>query len=203
MQNSATDKRIHKLVLAGVFAAVTYIVFTFLSIPIPTPGGGKVTVHLGNAFCILGVLLLGTFYGSAGGAVGLVVADLLDPVYIVEAPITFVLKLLMGLIAGFVGHKLLHIDEQKDRSVILRDAVLASVAGLLFNAVCDPLARYAYKILIIGRPAAEVTLAVNMVVTLINSVVSVFAVVILYMALRGPLRKLGIITDNEKEDQPS
>ena len=189
------DSKIRKLVLAGVFAALTYIVFTFLSIPIPTPGGGKVSVHLGNAFCILGVLLLGTGYGSIGGALGLVIADLLDPVYIVEAPITFVLKLLMGLIAGLVAHKVLKINEKTDHGEILRASALASLAGLLFNAVCDPLARYAYKILVIGKPAAEVTLAVNVVVTVINSVVSVFVVVILYMALRAPLRKLGLIGD--------
>ncbi len=199
MQNSATDPKIRNLVLAGVFAALTYIVFTFLSIPIPTPGGGKVSVHLGNAFCILGVLLLGTGYGSAAGALGLVVADLLDPVYIIEAPITFVLKLLMGLIAGLVAHRLLHIDEQTEHPRILRAAAIASAAALLFNAICDPLARYAYKILIIGKPAAEVTLAVNMVVTIINSVVSVFVVVILYMALRAPLRKLGLIGESLSE----
>ena len=193
-ENADRSAALRKLVYAGIFAAITYVVFTFLSIPIPPPGGGKVTVHLGNAFCILGVLLLGTWYGSLGGALGLVIADLLDPVYIVEAPATFVLKLCMGLIAGFVAHKLGHLDSQTDHAHILRWTAAASAAALLFNAVCDPLVRYAYKILIIGRPAAEVTLAVNLVVTAINSIVSLFAVVLLYMALRAPLRKMELLS---------
>ena len=54
----ASGEATRKLVFAGVFAALTYVVFTFLSIPIPTIGGSKVTVHLGNAFVALGALLI-------------------------------------------------------------------------------------------------------------------------------------------------
>ena len=53
--------RLKKLAFAAIFAALTYVVFTYLSIPIPTPGG-KVSVHLGNAFVVLGALLLGPLY---------------------------------------------------------------------------------------------------------------------------------------------
>ena len=93
--SSSKEDSLRKLVFAGIFAALTYIVFTFLSIPIPTIAGDKVTVHLGNAFCVLGALILGSAYGGVGGALGLTIADLMDPVYIVQAPITFVIKLLM------------------------------------------------------------------------------------------------------------
>ena len=58
--SSTREDSLKKLVFAGIFAALTYIVFTFLSIPIPTIAGDKVTVHLGNAFCVLGALILGT-----------------------------------------------------------------------------------------------------------------------------------------------
>ena len=54
----ASRKTLTRLVLAGIFAAITYVVFTFLSIPVPLPSG-KVSVHLGNAFVALGALLLG------------------------------------------------------------------------------------------------------------------------------------------------
>ena len=97
-REKTNDEVIRKLVFAGVFAAITYVVFTFLSIRVPTPGGGQVSIHLGNAFVVLGALLLGGVYGGIGGAIGLTIADLFDPVYIVQAPITFVIKLCIGLL---------------------------------------------------------------------------------------------------------
>ncbi len=186
-----TNDTVRKLVFAGVFAAITYVVFTFLSIRIPT-GAGQVSVHLGNAFVVLGALLLGSWYGGIGGALGLTIADLIDPVYIVEAPITFIIKLLIGVIVGVIAHRLGHISTETDTKKILRWVIIATVAGLAFNAVFDPLLRYFYKILILGKPAAEVSFAINFVVTLINSVVSAVIDVILYMALRIPLKKVGL-----------
>ena len=186
------SETMRKLVFAGVFAAITYVVFTFLSIRIPTPGAGQVSVHLGNAFVVLGALLLGSLYGGIGGAIGLTIADLIDPVYVVEAPITFVIKFLLGLIVGLIAHKLGHISIETDHKKILRWVVIATVAGLAFNAIFDPLLRYFYKILILGKPAAEVSFAINFVVTLINSVVSAVIVVVLYHALRIPLKKMGM-----------
>lgn len=183
---------IRKMVFAGIFAAITYVVFTFLSIPVPTVGGGKVTVHLGNAFCVLGVLLLGSAYGGVGGALGLTIADLLDPVYIVEAPITFLIKLLMGILVGVIAHRMGHISTQNDHRKVLTWTVAASLAGLVFNAFLDPTIRYFYKILILGKPAAQVSFAVNFTVTAINSAVSAVICVALYMALRVPLKKMGL-----------
>ena len=71
--SSVKEENVRKMVFAGIFAALTYIVFTFLSIPIPTIAGDKVTVHLGNAFCVLGALILGSAYGGVGGALGLTI----------------------------------------------------------------------------------------------------------------------------------
>ena len=190
--SSSKEDSLRKLVFAGIFAALTYIVFTFLSIPIPTIAGDKVTVHLGNAFCVLGALILGSAYGGVGGALGLTIADLMDPVYIVQAPITFVIKLLMGVIVGVIAHKMGHISTEKNLAKVFRWTVAAVVAGLLFNAVFDPTIRYFYKILILGKPAAEVTFAINIGVTIINSVVSAFVATGLYMALRAPLKKTGL-----------
>lgn len=186
------NESIKKLVFAGVFAAITYVVFTYLSIRVPTPGAGQVSIHLGNAFVVLGALLLGSLYGGIGGALGLTIADLIDPVYIVEAPITFIIKFLIGLIVGLIAHRAGHITTETDTSKVLRWVILASAAGLIFNAVFDPLIRYFYKILILGKPAAEVSFAINFGVTLLNSVVSLVIVVLLYMAVRVPLKKLGL-----------
>ncbi|MBP3218443.1 MAG: ECF transporter S component [Lachnospiraceae bacterium] len=192
------DDAVKKVVFAGVFAALTFVVFTYMSIRIPTPPAGQVSVHLGNAFVVLGALLLGGVYGGLGGAIGLTIADLLDPVYIVEAPITFFIKFLMGLLVGLIAHKMGHISTQTDHAKLFKWVTSATVAGLLFNAVADPVLRYFYKILILGKPAAEVSFAINLGVTAINSAVSAVVTVLLYMALRVPMAKTGLLFREEK-----
>lgn len=188
---NVTSERFKKMIFAAVFAALTYVVFTYLSIPVPTVGG-KVTVHLGNAFAALGALLIGGFYGGLGGAIGLTIGDLLDPVYIVEAPATFIIKFLMGLLVGFVAHKLGHITAEKDPKKVFRWTAAAVLAGMIFNALADPSIRYVYKIFVLGKSAAEVTFAINFGVTVINSVVSTVLALAVYMALRTPLKKSGL-----------
>ena len=93
-----------KLVLTGVFAALSYVVFTFLQIKIPLPGGDATSIHLGNAVCVLGALILGGLWGGIGGSIGMTIGDLFDPVYVVYAPKTFILKLCIGLITGLIAH---------------------------------------------------------------------------------------------------
>ena len=92
-----------KVALTGLMAALSYVVFTFLQFKIMLPGGDATSIHLGNAVCVLGALLLGGFYGGLGGAIGMTIGDLLDPVYIVYAPKTFILKLCIGLITGLIA----------------------------------------------------------------------------------------------------
>jgi uncharacterized membrane protein len=183
------SETLRKIVFAGIFAAITYVVFTFLSIPVPIPGG-KVTVHLGNAFLALGALLLGSVYGSLGGAIGLTIADLIDPVYIVEAPATFIIKFIIGLIVGGIAHGIGHVDSEKNQKKVLVWTIIAVVAGMAFNAVGDPSIRYVYKRFILGKAAADVTFMINFVVTLINSVISTVIAVVLYIALRKPFKKI-------------
>ncbi|WP_130837282.1 ECF transporter S component [Lachnoclostridium sp. Marseille-P6806] len=184
--------RLRKAVFAGVFAALTFIVFTFLSIRIPTPGGGQVSVQLGNVFVVLGALFLGGYYGGIAGALGLTIADLVDPAYIAEAPITFIIKLLLGLIVGVIAHRLGHITRESDKGKVMRWVIIASAAGLLYNVVFDPTLRYFYKILILGKPMAEVSFAINFAVTLVNAAASLVVVILLYWALRVPLRRAGL-----------
>lgn len=178
---------------SALFAALTYVVFTYLSIRIPLPGSGQISIHLGNAFLVLGALLLGPFYGAVGGALGLTLADLLDPVYIVEAPVTFIVKFLIGFIAGIIAHKIGHIRTEKNQKRVVFWVTIASVAGLAFNAVFDPLFRYAYRILVLGKSAAELTLAINFGITLFNSVISLIVVLVLYLALEKTLRRSNLL----------
>ena len=60
---------------------------------------------------MIGALLLGGWYGGLAGAIGMTIADIMDPVYITVAPKTFILKLCIGLITGLVAHKIAKINE--------------------------------------------------------------------------------------------
>lgn len=186
------NERIQKIVFTGLIAALSYVVFTFLQIKITLPGGDATSIHLGNAVCVLGALLLGGFYGGLGGALGMTIGDLFDPVYVVYAPKTFILKLCIGLITGLIAHKIGHITKETDHKKVFRFSLLAAIGGLLFNVVFDPLVGYYYKLLILGKPAAELTLAWNIASTSINAVTSTIVSVAVYMALRPALKKAGL-----------
>lgn len=181
-----------KIALTGLMAALSYVVFTFLQIKIPLPGGDATSIHLGNAVCVLGALLLGGFYGGLGGAIGMTIGDLLDPIYIVYAPKTFILKLCIGLITGLIAHKIGRITLETDKKKVALWSTLAAAGGLLFNVIFDPLVGYFYKLLILGKPAAELTLAWNVASTSINAVTSAIVSVAVYMALRPALKRAGL-----------
>lgn len=46
------NARLYKLALTGLFAALSYVVFTFLQVKITLPGGDATSIHLGNAVCV-------------------------------------------------------------------------------------------------------------------------------------------------------
>ena len=184
-----------KLAQTALLAALCFVSFTFLQIKIPMPGGDATSIHIGNAFCVLAALLLGGFYGGLSGAVGMTIADIMDPVYLPGAPKTFVLKLCIGLIAGIVAHRVAKINESTDKKYIFRWSVIASVAGLGFNVIADPLVGYFYKQYVLGQPQqmAEVLAKWSTATTFVNAVVSTILVAFLYNVLRPVLLKSGLL----------
>ncbi|MCD8342694.1 MAG: ECF transporter S component [Clostridiales bacterium] len=188
-----TSNKVYRIALVGLFAALSYVVFTFLQIKITLPGGDATSIHLGNAVVVLGALILGGPLGGLAGAIGMSIGDLFDPVYITLVPKTFVLKLCIGLITGLVAHRLGNINRQTDQKKVFVWTLAAAIAGLLFNCVFDPLVGYYYKLLILGKPAAELTLAWNIASTSINAVLSTVVSVAVYLVLRPALAKAGIM----------
>ena len=184
-----------KLAETALLAALCYVSFTFLQIKIPVPGGDATSLHIGNTFCVLGALLLGGWYGGLAGAIGMTIADLMDPVYITGAPKTFVLKLCIGLITGLVAHKLAKINETNDKKYVFKWSLLASIAGLAFNVVADPVVGYFYKQYILGQPqeVASILAKLSAGATFVNAIVSTILVVILYNAIRPALIKANLI----------
>lgn len=189
-----SNEKVYKIVITGLMAALCYVAFTFLKIPIPTFGGDMVALHIGNAFCVLAALLLGGGYGGVAGALGMTIADLLDPAYVTSAPKTFFLKLCIGLIAGLVAHKIAHITENHDNKYVFKWSLLASVAGLGFNVIMDPIVGYFYKNYILGveSSAAKIMSTWAAGVTFINAVAGTIVVVVVYMAVRPVLKKSGL-----------
>ena len=189
------NETVIKLAQTALMAALCYVSFTFLQIKIPMTGGDATSLHIGNAFCVLGALILGGWYGGLAGAIGMSVADLMDPVYITGAPKTFVLKLCIGLITGLVAHRIAKINESTDRRYVARWSVIASVAGLAFNVIADPVVGFFYNQYILGQPQqmAEVLAKWGAAATFVNAVVSTILVGVLYNALRPVLLRAGMI----------
>lgn len=181
----------------ALLAALSFVAFTFLQIKIPMPGGDATSLHIGNAFCVLAALLLGGGYGGLAGAVGMTIADIMDPVYIVGAPKTFVLKFCIGLITGLVAHRVAKIGKSNDKKYVFKWSIIASVCGLGFNVIFDPLVGYFYKQYILGQPQemASVLAKWSTMTTFVNAVVSTILVAVIYNALRPALAKAGLLVE--------
>lgn len=175
---------VRRIAMIGLFAALSYAAFTFLQFKIPLPAGDAVSIHMGNAVVVLAALLIGGVDGGIAGALGMTIGDLLDPIYLVYAPKTFICKFGIGIICGLVANKILKLKSCTDRKNILIKAITGAGAGMLFNVIFDPLIGYYYKVLILGKSVADVALAWNIGITGFNALTSVVVGVSGYMLLK-------------------
>lgn len=181
------------LAQAGLMAALCYIGFAFLKIDIPV-GPEKTAFHFGNVFCVLGALLLGGFWGGLAGAVGMTIGDL-TTAYVTSAPKTFVLKLCIGLIVGFVAHTLFKINKRHTKKYITVATIVSSAAGMVFNIFADPITGYFYKTYLLGVPQdlSKALAKMAAVTTSANAVTAVIFASIIFLALRPALKKAGLL----------
>ena len=181
-----------KLCAIGLLSALCYVGFMFIKINIPTPAGST-AIHFGNTFCVLGALLLGGIEGGAAGAIGMGLADVMDPLYVTSAPKTILLKFLIGCIVGLIAHRIAHIKKHTDdRRYTIKWVFLASLGGMVFNVIMDPLVGFLYKNYIIGVPyeAAKILAAWSSFSTLMNAITSIVLATALYVALVKHLKHL-------------
>lgn len=193
IRTGVSGENVKKLALAALFAALSYIGFQVFRFDIPV-GTEKTAFHLGNTFVALGALFIGGAMGGAAGAVGLTIADLTSG-YATSAPKTFILKLLIGLIVGFMAHAVFKINGIIEKKKLLMATVLSAACGLAFNIVADPLVGYLYKQYVLGIPQ-EISAAfakIAALTTSVNAVASVIFATILYIALRPVLKKEGFL----------
>lgn len=193
-----SKEQVKRMTQAALFAALSYIVFTYFKIDITLPGGAT-AFHLGNTFVVLAALLLGGSLGGMAGALGLTLADL-TTIYVSSAPKTFFLKLCIGLITGFVAHHIFHITKIRDKKKLVLATYASAAAGLLFNVVADPLVGYFYKRYLFGIPqdASAALAKIATLTTFVNACLSFLCAVLLYLAVRPVLIKADLFTKLER-----
>lgn len=186
---------IKRLAQAGLLTALCYIGFAFFKIDIPA-GTEKASFHFGNVFCVLAALLLGGYLGGLAGAVGMTIGDLTTS-YVTSAPKTFLLKLCIGLLVGLVAHKIFKLCRSHSAKYVTGVTILASVCGMAFNIVADPLVGYFYKTYLFGVPQdiTAILVKISALTTSVNAVVAVIAASVIYLALRPALQKAGLFVE--------
>lgn len=114
----------------------------------------------------------------------------------------FCIEIVYRYVVGLVAHRIAKINESTDKKYVFRWSVIASVAGLGFNVIADPLVGYFYKQYILGQPQqmAEVLAKWSTATTFVNAVVSTILVAVLYNVLRPVLLKSGLLVLEKKEE---
>lgn len=189
---TSNQQRTLKLAQTALLAALCYIGFQFFRFDIPV-GTEKTAIHFGNTFCVLAALLLGGVRGGLAGSIGMGLADLTSS-YVTDAPKTIILKFCIGLIVGFVAHKIAKISEGHSKSYVLKWSLLSSGAGMLFNVFADPIFGFFYKRYLFGLDVNIATIAAKLtaMTTFVNALTSVLIATMLYCAVRPALEKAGL-----------
>ncbi|MBR0139240.1 MAG: ECF transporter S component [Firmicutes bacterium] len=192
------NKNLMRLTQCALIAALAYVGFQLLRIDIPV-GTERTAVHMGNAFVVLGALLVGGGWGGLAGALGLTLADVTSG-YVTSAPKTFILKMVMGLIAGLVSTKLMHKESKKTAVEQTKVALVSSIVALGINVVLDPLFGYFYKAYIFGIPQdmAKTLSKIGSATSLVNAIISTIVVTAVWPALYTALKKAGMLHWEDK-----
>lgn len=193
---------VREIAIIGLMAALSYVAYKYFRIP-NFMGTGS-SFHLGNTFVALTALLLDGISGGLAGAIGLSIADIAvgDPGYAIT---TFLLKFIIGLVCGWVGHRVLHLNDRDftsmPRAKYIGLVTVSAFSGLLVNVFTDPLLGYFRNRFIFGMPV-EITTAFAKVasgVTLVNSIFSCLCCVVLYLALYPALQKAHLLPNTKRK----
>lgn len=170
------------IVLTALLAALT-VAGSALRITIPVDIAGTTSFHLGNILCALSGILLGPWYGAAAAGIGSAIYDMLNPLYISEAWITFLTKGAYGLASGLVicwGKK----------NWGYAKATIATVAGALTYALLYLSKTYFYSGMLLKgltAEAAALTVVTKLPATTFNAVIAIVCAPPLAIAIRKAL----------------
>lgn len=188
MNKSAISTK--KVVLTALLAALT-VAGSAIRVTMPIDIAGTTSFHLGNIFCALSGLLLGPWYGGLAAAIGSAIYDCFNPLYIAECWITFLTKGAYGLVTGLLFWNMMKANREEKSSAWMGAANWATTAGAVTYAVLYLLKSYLKGIWVNGlaHDAAMLTLGAKLPATIFNAVVAIIFAPILYVAIKGALKK--------------
>ena len=173
-----------KIVFTALMAALT-VAGSALRITFPLSIAGTSSFHLGNIMCALSGILLGPWLGGLAAGLGSAIYDMLNPLYISECWITFLMKGAYGLIPGLIiccGSK----EWGYPR------ALIASIGGAITYAVLYLAKSYFYSGLFLAgltHQAALLNIIEKIPPTIFNAAVAIIGAPILAIAIRTALKK--------------
>lgn len=179
-----------KLVYAALMAALT-VAGSGLRIKVPLDISGFSAFHLGNIMCALSGILLGPWLGGAAAGLGSAIYDMLDPVYISECWLTFLMKGAYGVLAGLVawkGNKAWSASEKNSYFT----ALLGSITGALSYAALYLAKSYFYSGRLISgltHEAALLNVIAKLTPTAFNAGIAIVCAPLLAVAISKALRK--------------
>ena len=172
-----------KIVLTALLAALT-TAGSAIRITLPLEIAGTTSFHLGNILCALSGILLGPWLGGVAAGLGSAIYDMMNPLYISEAWITFLSKGAYGLVAG-----LIMLLWKKDWGYI--KAAIAAFGGALTYAVLYLLKSYYKAIWIQGVAAGAAWIVVldKLPATIFNGAVAVIFAPVLAITIHKALKQ--------------
>lgn len=175
-----------KIVLAALMAALT-VAGSALRIKVPLDITGFSAFHLGNILCALSGILLGPWVGGLAAGLGSAIYDMLDPVYISECWITFIMKGAYGVVVGLIAHR-----NNKSWNGSYKMSLLGTFAGALSYAVLYLAKSYFYSGRFISgltHEAALLNLVGKLPATFFNAVIAIICAPLLAVAISKALKK--------------
>ena len=179
MKITFTTKRI---VVAALMAALT-VVGSGLRITLPLEIAGTTAFHLGNIMCALSGILLGPWLGGLAAGLGSAIYDMLNPLYISECWITFLMKGAYGLVTGLIAGKI-QLGHGK--------YVLATIAGAVTYAALYLAKSYFYSGLFLNGltpDAAMLAVIGKLPATVFNAAIAIICAPLLATAIQKALQR--------------
>ena len=159
------SKKIRKLTLTSVLAALTCVATMLIRIPTPTKG----YVNLGDCMVNISAWLLGPLCGGAAAGFGSAAADLLSG-YVVYAPATLIIKALMAALSFMI----FSLSDKKLHSLSAR--IIAAISAEILMV----LGYFAFEAVIYG---SVVTASAGIIGNVCQGIMGTVSSVILYEAV--------------------
>lgn len=177
------NNKLVTLVLCGLMAALVFV-GSGLRITLPV-NVGTTSFHLGNIMCALSGMVLGPVGGGLASAIGSMLYDFTNPLYIAESWITLLTKAAYGASVGLIAW-----SGKKNAPLTYRRNTAATVAGAVTYAALYLFKAFAWDGLLLGRlqiPVAAAAILPKLPATVFNAAVAVVCAPVLYTAVQKAL----------------